>query len=46
MKRKLRTFILSSLAGIFVLTSAACNTVEGVGEDIERGGEKLQDAAE
>ena len=36
--------IASSLAGI--LTSMACNTVHGLGEDIERGGEKTQDAAD
>lgn len=29
--------ILSALAG--------CNTMEGVGKDVERGGEKLQDSA-
>ena len=25
---------------------AGCNTIKGTGKDIERGGEKLQDAAE
>jgi len=25
---------------------AACNTIQGAGKDIERGGEKLQGAAE
>jgi entericidin B len=25
---------------------AGCNTVAGLGKDVERGGEKLQDAAE
>ena len=29
--------ILSALSG--------CNTMEGVGKDVERGGEKLQDSA-
>ena len=33
-----------SLAGI--LGSTGCNTVQGMGRDIERGGEKTQDAAE
>lgn len=36
--------IASSLAGI--LNSFACNTIHGLGEDIERGGEKTQDAAD
>jgi len=36
-------------AFIFVLTMlglSACNTTKGAGRDIERGGEKLQGAAE
>jgi entericidin B len=28
-----------------VIAFSACNTVEGVGKDVERGGEKLQDTA-
>jgi entericidin B len=36
--------IAVSLAGI--LGSIGCNTVQGMGRDIERGGEKTQDAAE
>ena len=28
-----------------VIAVSACNTVEGVGKDVERGGEKLQDTA-
>ncbi len=31
------------LASLFVLTG--CNTMAGAGKDIERGGEKVQDAA-
>jgi predicted small secreted protein len=29
-----------------ILASIGCNTVKGMGGDIERGGEKTQDAAE
>ncbi|MCM5679262.1 entericidin A/B family lipoprotein [Schlegelella sp. S2-27] len=32
------------MASMFALS--ACNTVEGMGKDVERGGEKVQDAAE
>jgi entericidin B len=32
------------LAVAFILTG--CNTMEGAGKDIERGGEKIQDKAE
>ena len=34
-------YLTCSLAG-----SLACNTVHGMGQDIERGGEKTQDAAD
>lgn len=30
----------------FALILPACNTVHGAGKDIERGGEKMQDAAD
>jgi predicted small secreted protein len=33
-----------TLLGILV-TIAGCNTVEGIGKDIERGGEATQDTA-
>ena len=36
--------IALSLAG--VLVSFGCNTVHGMGQDIERGGQKTQDAAD
>ena len=36
--------IAGALAGI--LGSFACNTVHGLGQDIERGGEKTEDAAD
>ncbi len=32
------------LLGILLIL-AGCNTVEGVGKDVERGGEKVQDGA-
>ena len=36
------------IAAVLVLATlglAACNTMQGLGEDVERGGEKLQDSA-
>ena len=36
--------ILSILAVAFVLS--ACNTMEGLGKDIQKGGEKIEKAAE
>lgn len=35
--------VLSIMCLAFVITG--CNTVKGVGKDVERGGEKVQDAA-
>ncbi len=32
-------------AVMFASSLAACNTFQGAGKDIERGGEKVQDAA-
>jgi entericidin B len=37
-------YLTCSLAG--TLGSMGCNTVRGAGQDIERGGEKTQDAAD
>ena len=41
MKRTAVTLIAAALAAVL----AACNTMEGIGKDIQRGGEKLEDAA-
>ena len=39
---KLFTILLIILLGS---TLTACNTMKGIGKDVERGGEKVQDAA-
>jgi entericidin B len=37
---------LSALAVLFLsLTLSACNTVKGVGQDLQRAGEKIEDVA-
>jgi predicted small secreted protein len=33
-------------AMLLVATLAGCNTMAGLGEDIQRGGQKLEDSAE
>ena len=39
--------IFATLTILAVLgTLAGCNTMEGMGKDIERGGEKIQDKAD
>ena len=40
MKRSVAALLLIALS-----TLAACNTVQGIGKDVERGGEKVQDTA-
>ncbi|MCY1333266.1 hypothetical protein D9M69_189880 [compost metagenome] len=39
-----KLFALFALAGVLLVTG--CNTMAGAGKDIERGGEKVQGAAE
>ncbi len=34
------------LAAFWSLLATGCNTMQGAGKDIEKGGEKLQDAAQ
>jgi entericidin B len=41
LKRILAALMLLGMLGAI----AGCNTMEGLGEDIERGGEKLQEKA-
>jgi predicted small secreted protein len=43
---KLNTFIKLCLAVASIALSAGCATVEGVGKDVERAGEAVQDAAD
>lgn len=40
--------MITRIAGVVLLLSmlAACNTMEGLGKDIKKGGEKLEKAAE
>ena len=40
--RKLSVLLAFLAAGLLV----GCNTMQGAGKDIERGGEKLQDSAQ
>jgi len=42
----MRKAFLTLLLGLFVFSLAACNTMEGAGQDIEEGGEELEEAAD
>jgi entericidin B len=37
--------LIALFAAAFFVTLAGCNTIEGAGRDLERGGEKVQDTA-
>lgn len=39
------TYLYVLLLGAAAVGMAACNTLEGAGRDIEKGGEAIQDAA-
>lgn len=41
LKKIFATIAMLGVIGFF----AGCNTMEGVGKDVERGGEKMQDSA-
>ncbi len=41
----LRIFTLTIVAGC-LLSIAGCNTIEGMGKDIQKAGEKIEDAAD
>ena len=42
----MRAIIFAILMFVLLGTSVACNTIHGLGHDIERAGEKTQDAAD
>jgi predicted small secreted protein len=39
-------WVVLSLLSAFVIGLSACNTIEGAGRDVEKAGEKIQDAAD
>lgn len=42
----MKKYLIAVTTAIGLLTLTACNTMEGVGKDVERVGEKVQDAAQ
>jgi predicted small secreted protein len=42
----MRQIIFATLMLVLLGTNVACNTVHGLGQDVERAGEKTQDAAD
>jgi predicted small secreted protein len=46
MKLLIRTILLITLTFSIGAISVGCNTMEGAGKDIQKGGEKIEEAAE
>ena len=44
--KKVRTFLSVAAVTTAVLCLAACNTMEGAGQDVENAGQAVQDAAD
>lgn len=42
----MRSIIFAAIMLVLLGTNTACNTIHGLGQDVERAGEKTQDAAE
>lgn len=42
----MKKWMVLMMLGAFVVALAGCNTLKGAGEDIEAGGEAIQDAAD
>jgi len=42
----MRAIIFATLMFVLLGANVACNTIHGLGHDIERAGEKTQDAAD
>jgi predicted small secreted protein len=42
----MRTIIIATLMLVLLGMNVACNTVHGFGQDVERAGEKTQNAAD
>lgn len=42
---KVKTLLALLLSAMSIFTITACNTLEGAGRDIQRGGEEIEDAA-
>jgi predicted small secreted protein len=42
----IRLFLRSALLAVFAIGLGACNTVKGVGKDIKKAGETIEEAAD
>ena len=42
---KVQIFLFATFTALFALLGSGCNTMQGAGKDIEKAGNKIQDAA-
>jgi predicted small secreted protein len=41
----MQRLILTAIAAIAIVSLSACNTMQGLGKDVKKAGEKLEEAA-
>jgi predicted small secreted protein len=41
----MKRILATSLLTLFAISFVGCNTVKGVGQDVQKAGEKIEDAA-
>ncbi|WP_409523672.1 entericidin A/B family lipoprotein [Nitrincola sp. MINF-07-Sa-05] len=46
MKTLYSKLLMAIMVGLFALAVTGCNTVEGFGKDVQKGGEALEESAE
>lgn len=45
MKTLYSKLLMAMIVGLFALAATGCNTLEGVGKDIQKGGEVIEESA-
>jgi len=45
MKTLYAKLLMAMIVGLFALVASGCNTLEGVGKDIQKGGEVIEESA-
>ncbi|MBL8312031.1 MAG: entericidin A/B family lipoprotein [Burkholderiales bacterium] len=41
----MKRILISAFVALFAVALAGCNTIQGVGKDVQKAGEKIEDAA-
>lgn len=43
---RIRNVLMFALVGVSLIALSGCNTIRGVGQDVEKAGEEVQEAAD